>query len=77
MPNYDFKCSDCGHEFTRQLNISERKKAACVKCGSSRLEQLFRCCNVLGGKGGALPEDGMSKTSSCSRTGGCSGCSGC
>lgn len=80
MPNYDFKCTDCDHKFTKQLNISERKQAACEKCGSKNLEQLFRRCNVMGGKGGdssATGSDtGFSMPSSCG-LGSCSGCSGC
>lgn len=79
MPNYDFKCTACGHRFTKQMNISARKEAVCVKCGSKQLEQLFRCCNILGGKGGSFTdvggETGPSMPSSCA--GGCSGCSGC
>ena len=80
MPNYDFKCTDCGHTFTKQLNISARREAACVKCGSKQLEQLFRCCNVLGGKGGSSAgtgmETGAGRPSSCG-AGGCGGCPGC
>jgi len=69
MPSYDFICQDCQHSFTANLSISKRRDAVCEKCGSSKLEQLFRKCNVLGGKGGG--------TSGCSHTGGCSNCSGC
>lgn len=69
MPSYDLICTVCRHEFTADLSISKRKEAVCAKCGSPKLEQRFRKCNVLGGKGGG--------TTGCSHTGGCSTCSGC
>lgn len=65
MPNYSFKCLDCGERFTVSLSISERKNAYCEKCKSRRIEQIFNTCNTLGGKG-----------SSCS-SGDCSTCKGC
>lgn len=84
MPTYDFKCLDCGENFSQQLSISRKKEARCEKCGSIHLEQIFRRCNVLGGKGagaGQSAEDGSSSGSAgsggCSHHGGCCGCSGC
>lgn len=70
MPTYDLYCRDCSHYFTVKLSMSERKNARCETCGSSHLEQQFRCCNVLGGKGGTTQ-------SGCSKKGGCGSCTGC
>ncbi|MCR4441553.1 MAG: zinc ribbon domain-containing protein [Peptococcaceae bacterium] len=74
MPAYDLRCLSCGNEFTRRLSVSERKEAVCEKCGSKKLEQLFRRCNILGSKGGISPEPAGAGPS-CG--GSCSGCAGC
>lgn len=76
MPTYEFICLECGHSFSQHLSISRRKEAVCVKCGSSQLEQVFRCCNVLGGKGTSQATS-AGNGHSCSHPGGCGGCSGC
>lgn len=80
MPNYDFHCRNCGFRFSKSLPMSARKSAACEKCGSNDLEQLFKRCNLggrsSGGDGGDyypnVPAAGPSCSGSC---GGCSGCS--
>ena len=33
MPTYSLKCSNCGHEWTDFMNLSERNEAKCPKCG--------------------------------------------
>ena len=76
MPTYDFRCLACNNVFSQKLSFSERKNAACEKCGSREVEQLFRKCNVLGGSS-SVSEDMAGGKSACSRTGGCSGCAGC
>lgn len=70
MPNYDLRCKKCGHVFNKNLSFSERKEAACDACGSKQLEQVYKCCNTLGVKGGATK-------SSCAKQGGCGSCTGC
>jgi putative FmdB family regulatory protein len=76
MPTYEFKCLQCGCYFTKQLSMSRRKEAVCEKCGSSRVEQVFHCCNVMGKKGSG-GEEAPAGGSACSHKGGCGGCSGC
>jgi putative FmdB family regulatory protein len=41
MPTYEYRCEDCGHEFTTVLTISEhdRSKPACPACKSQRVQQ--------------------------------------
>ena len=43
MPIYDFKCSRCKKRFTRIMSIAdfETKKLKCLKCGSSKVDQLM------------------------------------
>lgn len=76
MPNYDLHCLECGSTYSKSLSISERKEARCNKCGGNKLEQVYKRCNLMGGKGstgGSFPGG----QSSCSHTGGCAGCTGC
>lgn len=51
MPTYDLKCKDCGHEFPVFCSISSKDKQSCPKCGSSKLESLFKSVNSYGGSG--------------------------
>lgn len=33
MPNYDFKCDECGHEFEEVVSYDKRNEVKCEKCG--------------------------------------------
>ena len=61
MALIDFKCKECGNEFFEIIN-GENIDVACSKCGSTKVERIYK--GKYYGKG-----------SSCS--GSCSGCSGC
>lgn len=38
MPNYDFNCPDCKHEFEENVPLADRDKPrACPKCGKKRV----------------------------------------
>ena len=41
MPQYDFHCNACNHEFTVSMHIEDREKAdiRCPRCGSEQVEQ--------------------------------------
>jgi len=41
MPLYRYKCTGCGEEFSRLVNLGKENKLKCVKCGSSQLEKLL------------------------------------
>ncbi|MGI6485961.1 MAG: zinc ribbon domain-containing protein [Thermoanaerobacterales bacterium] len=70
MPTFDFKCCDCGHNFSEFVSIKDKEKVSCPKCGG-RVSQRFTgfCYFRKGGNAG-------SSSSSCSG-GSCSTCSGC
>ena len=47
MPEYAYRCEDCGKGFTKVMGIKEHgsKKVACPKCSSKKVKQqvaLFR-----------------------------------
>jgi putative FmdB family regulatory protein len=43
MPTYEYRCQDCGHQFTTVLRISEHDtaKPPCPKCKSANVQQAF------------------------------------
>lgn len=54
MPDYDFKCGDCGRGFTLAMSVSERGKNAvhCPDCGSANVQQSFARVQFGGGSSG-------------------------
>lgn len=40
MPNYDYRCPKCGHEYCRFQKISDATRAKCPECGA-RGERLI------------------------------------
>jgi len=44
MPRYDYRCVECGHEFTVTVSISDKDKVACPDCGDKNIAQLFTGC---------------------------------
>jgi putative FmdB family regulatory protein len=72
MPNYEYRCSRCGHEFEEVQRITAEPIADCPKCGRRSVERLIsRTSFILKGTGwyatdyGRKPsgEDGAGKTS--------------
>jgi putative FmdB family regulatory protein len=41
MPTYEYRCEDCGHQFTVVLRLSEHEKAKqpCPKCKGEHVMQ--------------------------------------
>ncbi|MGI6553786.1 MAG: FmdB family zinc ribbon protein [Bacillota bacterium] len=53
LPTYDFRCRNCGHEFTVRVSIKEKSKTRCPVCQQMDLKQLFTGINISGvGSGG-------------------------
>jgi putative FmdB family regulatory protein len=43
MPQYDYRCEDCGKKFSLYLAMAEKDRARkiCPKCGGRKAKQLF------------------------------------
>ncbi len=41
MPTYDFRCAECGHEFTKKIPWQEKEQVTCPQCGSKQLKEIF------------------------------------
>ncbi|NLP18260.1 MAG: zinc ribbon domain-containing protein [Firmicutes bacterium] len=41
MPLYEFTCRDCGHNFTILASWEKKKEAACPRCGSEGLREVW------------------------------------
>ncbi|NPV44469.1 FmdB family zinc ribbon protein [Koleobacter methoxysyntrophicus] len=42
MPIYDFKCKDCGHEFSTLTSHRNRDAVKCPECNSKNIKQEFK-----------------------------------
>lgn len=69
MPTFDFRCSDCNHEFSKLVSIKEKDKVKCPKCDGN-VKQLFTGFMFLGN------DSGKNSCSSCN-SGNCGACGGC
>jgi putative FmdB family regulatory protein len=47
VPSYDFRCQNCGHQFTVKLSVAERDSAQCPVCQSKSLSQRFTSMNYF------------------------------
>ncbi len=53
MPDYDFKCLDCGHVFEKHLSVAEHDKmqgVQCPKCNSKNVKPLMAVGGVITSK---------------------------
>jgi len=41
MPTYEFKCENCGHQFSEFTSVKERDNVKCPKCGSKNIKQIY------------------------------------
>ena len=41
MPNYDYRCSECGHEFEVFQSIKDKPKKRCPCCRKHKLMRLI------------------------------------
>ena len=66
MPNYDFRCIECKHKFSKMVPFSEKDNVSCPECGN-KAKQIFT---------GFLYKKAAGSDSSCSGSS-CKTCSGC
>jgi putative FmdB family regulatory protein len=41
MPMYEFKCSDCGHEFEKLMGVNDPKPRKCPSCGKLSVKKIL------------------------------------
>ena len=41
MPTYEYKCSNCGHEFEKFQSMSAAPIRKCPKCGKAKVKRLI------------------------------------
>lgn len=41
MPDYEFTCKKCGHQFTVNVPWQRKGEVTCPNCGSSELREKF------------------------------------
>ncbi len=68
MPIYEFECARCGERIELMLNVADRNKGKCPKCGGTELRKLYGSVH-LGGSEGASSACSGCKASTCT---GCS-----
>lgn len=53
MPDYDYQCQECDHEFTVHLSMSEhdeldkKHEIHCPKCDSDHVRHVIASVNVM------------------------------
>lgn len=71
MPNYDYKCAECGNIFTlSHERTAERKGYQCTQCGGTETKRLYTFAVGVTKKS---PADFCPSARSCSHAGSC-GC---
>ena len=79
MPFYEYRCSECGHEFEAMQKMSDQPLSDCPECGRSALVKLVSATGFRLKGGGWYETDfkGSGKSSSTDDTasggGGCCG----
>ncbi|ACA59433.1 FmdB family zinc ribbon protein [Candidatus Desulforudis audaxviator] len=50
MPIYDFRCRNCGHQFTVLIQLSEKDGVHCPRCRSRNIRQIISPFSLFGRK---------------------------
>ena len=43
MPTYEYRCSECGHEFEEFQSIKAKPIRKCPQCGKNKVDRLIGC----------------------------------
>jgi len=43
MPTYEYRCSECGHEFEEFQSITSKPIRKCPSCGKNKVDRLIGC----------------------------------
>lgn len=55
MPFFDFRCKQCGHEFTKRVSNAEKGRVKCPECGHPEVKQLLSPFYTTGSQAGTIP----------------------
>lgn len=47
MPNYDYRCAGCGHQFTKKVAMADRLNVQCPECASTSVEQRYTGFGIM------------------------------
>ena len=73
MPTYDYQCQECGHNFERFQNMSDKPVSVCPKCGG-KVKRLIGTGGAVIFKGsGFYSTDYRQPRPSCGRSKPCCG----
>ncbi len=62
MPTYEYRCSDCGHQFETFRRIDDEPLTVCERCGG-RLRKVFHPAGIVFKGSGFYATDSRSKKS--------------
>lgn len=48
MPNYAYKCKECGREFEKIVKLDEKDRVNCIHCGGA-VNRMLASFNIVGG----------------------------
>jgi putative FmdB family regulatory protein len=68
MPNYDYRCLSCGHEYELFQTMSEKPATKCPKCGK-KVQRLIGGGSGVSFKGTGFYETDYKKSSGSSGSG--------
>ena len=60
MPTYEYRCSDCGHQFETHRRIDEEPLTVCERCGG-RLRKVFHPAGIVFKGSGFYATDSRTK----------------
>jgi len=67
MPTFDFKCNECGHQFSDFVSIKDKDKVRCPECGGQASQRFTGFMYMSRGGSGS----GNCSGGNCSTCGGC------
>ena len=61
MPNYEFKCQNCQHQFSKMTSYKKKSEVTCPNCSSGNLQEVYQNCQPKKAIGGLRGLSQLSK----------------